>query len=91
MYNVIFPVLRLATIFFWVVVTLSIMDMIPEPISTYILVLGGIIAVVHLIELFTFRQLIFREECKVCVLVSIMVFGFFWIIPKFSHTKVEGC
>lgn len=77
----VFPVLRVGTLGFWILVVLAVLGIIPSPWDQWTLIAGAIIAFAHVVEIFIFRGFVAGYESKPKAILNIMLYGVFWILP----------
>lgn len=82
MASLVFPIMRVGTLAFWLVVLLCMLNVFPSPWNLWGLVLGGVVLAAHIVELAIFRQFILDYSPKSKAILNILVYGVFWLLPE---------
>jgi len=82
MIDLLVKVTRTGVVVFWLAMVLSLFSVIPEPYGQFIVLLGCLVLVIHLIEYFFVRYKVTLPNGSELSFVKTMLFGFTHWLPK---------
>lgn len=88
MLNLIVSGTRIAVVVFWVAFALSLVSVIPGPYSSYIIWLGGLVFLIHLVEYFYVKYRFAGTAAGEISFVKTVFFGFtHWLPPLIDERE----